>query len=172
MVLASSYFISIAVLKDRSQTSIMSITCEHLNICVFQIIRKQGPCRLFHEVLQRCPTVREPPPGSLQTCRWFLSWVRFSFPEQKSDNAGAPNCVKELKLLGVVLGIRVIPMWNQGNLSSLTLFLRHLFQIYLFNNSHRLDSKMFATQEWGPEFYSQHPDKKLCVMVHTWVCHC
>lgn len=27
---------------------------------------------------------------------------------------------------------------------------------------------MLATQEWGPGFYSQHPDKKLCVMVHTW----
>lgn len=27
---------------------------------------------------------------------------------------------------------------------------------------------MFATQEWGPGFYSQHPDQKLCVMVYTW----
>lgn len=27
---------------------------------------------------------------------------------------------------------------------------------------------MFATQEWGLGFYSQHPDKKLCVLVHTW----
>lgn len=166
MVLAS-YSISIAVLKVQ--------TLDQYNEYHLWTLKQMS---LLHHLET----------GSLLSISWsfpkmpynvgIISWVSTDMSvvlklgffqlsrDQKSDNARVSK-LSELKLLGVVLGIRVIPMWNQGKPCSLTLFLRHLFQICLFNNSHRHDSKMFAIQEWGPGFYYQHPDKKLYVE-----CHC